>query len=231
MNVGKKLRLALVLAVSIFVLTGCVRMNLDVKVKWNGKADVSFLYSVQGTMASVMDLGDKSPLDSLDPDQFREDGWTVKEYAADGYTGYLISKENVDLSSAGMPEGVKASLQREGLRYIMDVDLFSDDQFKQLATYAKVIQAGGGSCTVRLSLPLKAVNHNATSESNHGKTLEWDLLSLSTSEPLHTEVSLLIPVIIAAALVLLVLLLVVLLLIRRRPAPKVRKPSKGVRKL
>ena len=72
-----------------------------------------------------------------------------------------------------------------------------------------------------LNLPVKAISSNATTVSNDGKTLEWDLLNLGESGSIEATYSLIsIPLVIVLAVVAVLLIaaavVVVILVIKKK---------------
>ena len=183
----KRLCLPLMLLALMFVLTSCIRINMDITIKKDGKADVSLLFAVQDSLGSMAGNEEGLGLSEEEANKYRADGWEVKDYAADGYTGYTLSKENVDLSQTDLMEGAEGSIRKEGSLYIVDIDLFSDSDQKEFTESAAMLKSMGGSFTIHLTLPEKPVKHNATSVSADGKTLEWDVFSMNVAEPIHVE--------------------------------------------
>ena len=183
----KRLCLPLMLLALMFALTSCIRINMDITIKKDGKADVSLLFAVQDSLGSMAGNEEGLGLSEEEANKYRADGWEVKDYAADGYTGYTLSKENVDLSQTDLMEGAEGSIRKEGSLYIVDIDLFSDSDQKEFTESAAMLKSMGGSFTIHLTLPEKPVKHNATSVSADGKTLEWDVFSMNVAEPIHVE--------------------------------------------
>ena len=90
-----KKRVLAVLAVLVAVmLTGCMRVNVGIDVKSDGKADISLLYAMSDELMSSFsdDEGDsESETTALSPEEVKEledEGWVYKEYKEDGYSGY-----------------------------------------------------------------------------------------------------------------------------------------------
>ena len=76
----------------------------------------------------------------------------------------------------------------------------------------------------RINLPVKPVSSNATSTSNNGKTLEWDLLNLGEDGSIEVTYTLInVPLIIilsAVALVVLAAVVVVIIVIKKKGSAK-----------
>ena len=182
----KRLCIPLILFAVMFILTGCIKVNIDITIKKNGKADISLLFAVQDSLTSLSE-GESMTISEEEAEQYREEGWEVKDYAADGYTGYILAKSDVDLSSEEIMEGAESSIRKEGSLYIIDMDLLPDEDPKEFTESASMMKSMGGEFIVRLTLPVKPEKHNATSVSEDGKTLEWDLFTMNVAEPIHVE--------------------------------------------
>ncbi len=221
------------------ILSGCMRFSASVKVKSNGKADVSMLYAVSKELA---EMGDEDINMAFSDDQVADmeaDGWECKEYIVDNYVGYEMEKKNVDLND--LSQSLKNSdeesslntdqikVQKKGWTYIIDWKIFEDDQREQMSAYKNYFNMAGGYMDFTLELPVKAINSNATSVSDDGKTLKWDLLSVPP-EGIHVEFSLFsIPLLISCIIVGIILLIIIIVLIvvlssRKKQTVSVQQP-------
>ncbi|MBR5640851.1 MAG: hypothetical protein IKW92_01815 [Firmicutes bacterium] len=184
MNKSKKIMgLALTVCLMLVLLTGCVKIELDISIKSDGKADVSMIYAMAD---SALDPGDSA----MSPDElaeYEQDGWSAEEYSQDGYTGVLLKKTDVDLSDEEILDGSTGSIRKEGNLYIVDLDVYGSDSAEDFLETASWLKSSGGSFIVRLHLPVKPETHNATTVSEDGKTLEWDILEMDGKEPIHVE--------------------------------------------
>jgi hypothetical protein len=181
MRILKRVSLCVLLALTASILSGCIRVDCDITVKDNGKADISVLFAMQGMTEGEGSLFDDEELAAL-----RKEGWEVTDYAEDDYGGFIVSQKNVELSEIPLLDG-EGSLRKEGSLYILDLYLAEDEDSQSLMESGSMIKGAGGYYTVHLTLPSKPVKHNATSVSEDGKTLEWDLFSMKTSDPIHVE--------------------------------------------
>ena len=209
----KAAAMALSLCVLLVLLTGCMKIELDINVKSNGKADLSLLYAMAD---SALDAGGDASLTPEDIEEYEKDGWTAEEYSQDGYTGVVLKKSDVDLSETEVMEGAEGSIRKEGSTYIVDFEPVS------------WLKTMGGSFVVRVTLPVKPVSHNATSVSEDGKTLEWDVLSMDVTQPIHVEFKTSNPALIigiAAAAAVVIALIFVAMKSRKQPAPEAFAPG------
>ena len=186
----KKILRSLLAAVMAVCLTGCIRVKIDIDVKKNGKADISVLYATQDGLSAMGGSTGPLGLTLEQAEEYRSEGWDVADYAEDNYTGYVLTQKDMDLSKADFPDAGEGSVRKEGSLYIVDLRLFSEEDQGDLKTYGSLIKSAGGYFTVRVNLPVKPEKHNATSVSEDGKTLEWDILEMDAGEPVHLEVKL-----------------------------------------
>ncbi|MBO7403190.1 MAG: hypothetical protein J6U10_09400 [Lachnospiraceae bacterium] len=227
-------RIAAILLVSMLCLTGCMRYNVTITVKRNGKIDISMLMAMM-TTEGMGDIG--QGLTEEDKQQFVEKGWDVEEYNKDNYYGFLMSKkditpeevsESVD-SSQNTVQGSSSgfSFTKEGLKYVIDWKMNSSKPSEEgssesadLSQYANYFKLYNGFVTLTVNLPIKPVNSNATTVSNNGKTLEWDLLAMDKDSSIHLEFMLiniwLIVLIVVAALIGIALIVIAIVLIVKR---------------
>ncbi|MBR0051637.1 MAG: hypothetical protein IJP57_06770, partial [Firmicutes bacterium] len=93
---------------------------------------------------------------------------------------------------------------------------------------ASWLKTMGGSFVVRVTLPAKPVSHNATSVSEDGKTLEWDVLSMDVTQPIHVEYKTSNPALIigiVAAVAVVIALIFVATKSRKQRAPEAFAPG------
>ena len=213
MRKARKIALMLIAVFCLACFTGCIRYNVTVDVKGNGKADLSMMYSSQVSGDDVTE-DDKATNDKTIED-LKSKGWDCQEYREGEYYGYLCKKTNVDIKNIAAEmnadeedQAVKSEnikLTKKGLfTYVLDWTFESSsgadegdgegegeddaglsDSDRQ--AYADGIKQAGGYMTFTLKVPTKAKNSNASTVSADGKTLEWDLLALKDGEVIHAE--------------------------------------------
>ena len=175
--------MALAICLLLTMLTGCLKIEISINVKKDGTADVAMIYAMETDM---LEEGE-SAMNEEEVAEYEEQGWTVEEYNEDGYSGVLLKKTNVDFSETELLEGSSGSVRKEGNTCIIDLDVFGGEDSGDFAETASWLKSAGASFVVRMTLPVKADKHNATTVSADGKTLEWDILEMDGTEPLHVE--------------------------------------------
>ncbi len=205
------------------ILSGCMRFSASVKIKSNGKADVSMLYAVSKDLAEMGDEDISAVLSEDQVEDMKADGWDCNEYVVDDYLGYEMKKTDVDLNelsktfkNTNEEESFttdQIKVQKKGWTYVIDWKVFEDAQREQLSAYKSYFKMAGGYMDFTLELPVRAINSNATYVSEDGKTLKWDLLSMPP-EGIHVEFSLFsIPLLISCIIVGIILLIIIIVLI------------------
>ncbi len=219
-NRFKKLWIAVLCLLVSVCLSACVKAEFEITIKENGKADVSILYAFSDALAQYGDT-DSMMMSEEEAEEYRLDGWTVEDYSADGFTGNLVYKKDMDLTNTSLGEGTNFSVVKEGSTYTVDAKLLDEETASSVQESAGMIASMGGSFKVKLNLPVEPIEHNATSVSSDGKSLEWDLLQMDTSEPIHVKFRMsnpLIPIIIALVAVLAIAAAALIVLGRKKKA-------------
>ncbi len=196
----RKIWTAILMLFCITCLSGCMRFNTTVKVKSNGKVDVTMLYAVSNQLSEDETYG-FSGISEQEVEKMKEDGWECIEYAQDDYTGYQFVKKNINIEELDDsmtepmegegeadevidPEDIK--VHRKGLTYIIDWKILEEDQLSELSIYKPYFEMLDGSMTFTIELPSRPKNSNATYVSEDGRTLTWNLLELE-SGVMHIE--------------------------------------------
>ena len=182
-RVKKTAALAFVICLLLTLLTGCIKIELDISVRSDGKADIAMVYA----MADAATDNGESAVTEEEIREYESEGWTAEPYSQDGYTGVLLKKQDVDLSEEELVDGSSGSIRKENDLYIIDLAMIPEEDQEDFAETAAWLKTSGGSFIVRLHLPVKPVTHNATGVSEDGKTLEWDLLEMDGRESIHVE--------------------------------------------
>ena len=188
MKKTKMLLLAIICALS---LTGCVRYNTTVTVKQDGNVDISMLVA----MVDMSDYG--YGIDDIfsegDFDELEEDIWTVEKYNEGDYSGFILTASDItpeqlaeDLEEMGQYDSSNLSIRQDGDNYIIDLDVSEYSDFEDAGLSKSALATSGGYMTFTLKLPVAAIDSNATTVSDDGKTLEWDLLDVDDGN-VHVE--------------------------------------------
>ncbi len=229
----KKATCMFAILVLAICLAGCMRFDTSITIKSNGKMDVKMLYA-------AMDMSDYSGGEStssgLTPEQkqqYEAEGWKVEDYTSDGYTGFVISQNDVDLrginaamkqTSENTKQGGDFGITRSGFKYTLKWQVYGSSDKTSMSQAAPYINQSGGYMKFRINLPVKPISSNATSTSNNGKSLEWDLLNLGDDGTIEVTYTLInVPLIIilsVVALVLIAAVVVVIIVIKKKGSAK-----------
>ena len=227
----KKVLSIVVMMLCIFCFTGCMRINYTVDVKKDGTADLYFTYAAMDTSGMMSEDEDSSSTSQSasemygdEMDKARAEGWEVSEYNEDDYIGYTGVKRGIPLEDVAKEFNGTSNDEVE-----MDSDVFSitkdgnnysliwkttaeeQEEAEESEDYSSYLSQYGGYATFTLKLPSKAKSSNATTVSDDGKTLEWDLTKVDgdiTAEFSLFNTKLLITIIVIVFFVILIVFLV-----------------------
>lgn len=171
------------------LLTGCMRYSTEFKIHEDGTADVSLVYAFSDEVMGTSGKDYTEELDETIKDMELE-GWEAQPYIEDGYTGYLLTMENVDLDKSGdnsfSSDKLKIEVTRDGDSYIFEMTII-DDYFEQIASYKEYLEEYDGYVRAVMELPVEVKECNATEISEDGKTLIWDFTELSPGDSVYAE--------------------------------------------
>lgn len=192
----KKVLSIIVMMLCIMCFTGCMRINYTVDVQKNGNADLYMTYAVMDTSSMMSEGEDDTETTTTSPsEEFSEEmselqaqGWEVSEYQEDDYIGFTCVKKDVPLEDVAKEFNGTSndevemssdvfSIVKDGSNYSLKWDISSSEEEAEESAedYSSYLQQYGGYATFTLKVPNKAKSSNATTVSDDGKTLEWDL--------------------------------------------------------
>ncbi len=218
MNVKRAIGVLGVLIAVMVALTGCVKLNMSVKVNNEKSVDYEVVYAIQKSV-----LGDKSFDDFMksngggSQEMDIPEGATVVDYEDDKYKGKRITAVNLDpakLAESSSSEN-PFDLKRDGDFYVMSMGSVTgaDSSDPQASAMAKSMF---DEASVKFTFPGKIVEANGAVVD--GNTATFDMLSIKeTAVQVKAEANAGIPgwiiwtlvalLVVAAALVLLFVLL------------------------
>lgn len=196
MKKGLKL---LALAFVMLLFTGCVRYDVDMTINNDKSMDLKITTamadSVKGYMGEAASDGEK------EKEELKKQGLEVEDYAQDGYTGYTVKKHYNSIDELSTTEDVTADITANGKNEKMfkvtkgflgdtykatfksgDANSYSKqmESYKDNESYKEYMK--GMEIKFIINLPTKAKSSNATTVSNDGKRLEWDLMTTPNVE-------------------------------------------------
>ncbi len=189
--------LGFVLMICSICLTGCVRIETAFRIRSDGTIDASMLFAQMDNP----EYGMRSHTSSFDrlKETFGENGWKIRKYREDDYSGYILQKNNIPIEdlqtelSATDPDMVSSGLfaiTKKGNHYVIDWPGNTKEREAQISQMKEYLDETGGYYRIVVELPNKPIKSNATKVSNGGKTLEWDLPGMEAGENLYAEFSL-----------------------------------------
>ena len=233
----KRVLLTVLCVIFIIGLSGCMRFDTTMDIKSDGKADISMLYAVMNMEDEEVDTSEMDP----QMDELREQGWECELYNEDNYLGFKCTKKGVELDKVAEAmqgtgdvtemEEDGLSVTKDGKNYVIDWKVLGDEDTNEMEQYKQYFEQYGGYMQIVIKLPNKPKNHNATSTSDGGKTLTWDLLSMPAGQNIPVEFSLsaLGAIIkwIIIGLVAIALIIVAIILIKKLGNKKAEGPNGG----
>ena len=93
----KKVKYLLLLCMSVFLLTGCVKFNANMDIKKDKSMDFSIIYAFDQSL-----LGDQQLLDDEDKKELEDQGFKITDYSQDKMKGFTLSRSirNIDMVSS-----------------------------------------------------------------------------------------------------------------------------------
>lgn len=183
--------LLVMLAVS---LTSCVKVDIDLKVKKNGKVDATVIFAMSEAAGDYGGSMDEMGFSEEELAEMKKNGWKVEAYSQDGYSGYRMFQSNIeslDVAKIWSTEGSGDSvLTKKGSTYVLDLPIggiLGEQTEEDPVDMVAMLRSFGASMKFRITLPVKPISHNAMSVSEDGKTLEWDLMSMQKGDRAHVE--------------------------------------------
>ncbi|MFE4195521.1 LppM family (lipo)protein [Paenarthrobacter sp. NPDC056912] len=223
MNAKRAMGVVGVLIVVMVALTGCVKLNMAVKVNSEKSVDYEVVYAIQKSV-----LGDKSFDEFMESnngagqDMDIPEGATVVDYEDEKYKGKRITAVNLDpakLAESSSSEN-PFELKKEGDFYVISMGgvTGTDASDPAASSMAKSIF---DEATVKFTFPGKVVE--AKGATVDGKTATFNMLSINeTSVQAKAEANAGVPMwiiwILVAVVVVAAALVVLFVLLRKRSA-------------
>ena len=219
----KALSLMIILVMTVFCFTGCLRFRTTMSIRNNGKADLAIIYAFQ------QDLIGEDFEDEFEDvvDAFEDEGWTADDYKKGDYRGYLFTMTNVRVndfeeifnSDAFDKLGLgEFELTKKSSTYTIEWHTDASSDVEEEGVSASDLSAFGGFMEVVIELPSPAKDENATNVSRDGKTLTWNLFEEDDIEVTFTlvNVGLIIAVIVIFVVLIAAAAVVVILLVLKK---------------
>lgn len=199
----KRFKLLFVLAVAMFLMTGCVRYNTTMEVRSNKSMDFKIVYAMDVSSLGVSsdDSTSSSTLTDAQKADFEKKGYKVLDYKQDNYKGVelIYSVDNIDKVSKdgefslGLNDMINEDSDKNTFfqikkgflknTYIANYDFKASDSSSSTsdpettAAMNEMVKSMDLKFTVKL--PSTAKSNNATTVD--GNTYTWDLTKESTT--------------------------------------------------
>jgi len=222
-------------SISIFILiillTGCAKFETTMTINKDKSMELSIISALDKNIA-------QNKIDTVDINEYERRGFYIEKYIEDGKKGYKLIRQikNIDdvstegnISKEEMTEGLYGDSEyifivKKGFfkttykaEYDFDIsELLVDENNQLLQPY----ESKDMDLKFRLNLPYKAISSNATSKSNQGKILEWDLTQvkeISFEFPIYDMTKIYISIGVG---ILVFLLIIVSLMSKKKKKPK-----------
>ena len=239
----KNLKDYLMLLMVPFLLTGCVNYSATMDIKKNKSMDFTLTYLMQKSLVEGSDNDESKS-------ELEKQGYTVEDITDEekDMVGYKATKKfkNIDeLSVSGEEETSASTIFEDGnveKMFVLEKGLFKNKytlEFKndasesvsgedsEYAEYAEYLK-NSMEITFNVNLPYKPISDNATSKSEDGKNLTWNLLT--TNDNIKVEFALynLTLIYIICAIVLVIVVLVVCFILKGKKGNKEESSNNGV---
>lgn len=190
----KNIKLIVISIIMLFTLTGCAAVDYEITVNSDGSANINYILGYNKQFFNNMGV---NPED-MEEDSFvnfkkeaEESGYHVEEYSDDNILGFKATKqinnvqEEFSLKEAFGEENIKNDnkfvIEKTFLntKYLLDLDI----DLTEISSNSEGMQAqyinsfmNQTKMTMRINLPGKILTSNATTISENGKTVEWNLI-------------------------------------------------------
>ena len=161
------------------------------------------------------------------------EGASVEQYTKDTYKGYLITKKAKSIdeftkSEASKRTTISDDIEEDSVLFVKKGDVYKSNisfQSEELSDTSSYQQYGVlFDVKFIVTLPNKSISNNATSVSDDGLTLTWDLTKAKDIDfefkfGSSSSISDYLPFIIGGAALLIIIVIVVILLSKKKKAP------------
>ena len=232
----------LFLLVGLVLLTGCgMKGGYDLVIKSDKTIDFSFFMAYDDEMIqalmSMQSGGEEIPtytdedvwelLESMNGEA--PEGFTMERYDQDGYKGFTYDATDVGNIDEATGDGSPFDITNMDSN-MDDTMLFTKngDNYVSNIVYSPVNESQGQDAEIDIkftvTLPNKPISHNATTVSDDGKTLTWDLSGTEAGtidfEFNFSSFPILMVALIGGGIALLVILIVIILVVKKSKKKK-----------
>ena len=164
--------MAAVLAAAVFLLTGCMRLDMQLTVQADDTVDGSIVMAFSDEIAEMLGSDPASVWDEMGSEMEGDlpPGATQEPYSQDGYTGTRVTFTDVPLSEMTGAGADELMIWRDGDEFVLEWDMDTSESTGELDGFSESFL---GSFDVRVSVtfPGAVSDHNGTLT---GRTVTWE---------------------------------------------------------
>lgn len=189
---NRKWILYILLLISCFIVAGCVKGSVDIKVHKDGSADVVYDIAFPERFLSLSD-SEFNPVEEMEQSAEAE-GYSIEHYQENGYVGVSAKKHITDVQEVFQEEFFTQTLDEsentaltvdEGFfynTYKINMDLDFSEEVGEV-DWVSTVFLSYIDFELKLSLPIKLTDHNASSVENESgyHTYIWDITPNQTN--------------------------------------------------
>ncbi len=175
----KRLGKIFTILMTVLLITGCVKENVSMNIKKNGDVELSIIMAFAETMSEDMTSMEESKK------EFTEKGFVVEDYAEDDMKGIKVTK-TFKLADVSTDSEVVVSLDqylndpKDNIKFFQKVgrgkykaNFTIDTRSEDIDSETVSFYESNIDLSYSVTLPSKALSHNATKE--EGNTLTWKI--------------------------------------------------------
>lgn len=190
----------------VFLMSGCMKMNVDMSIHKDKSMDFAFTVALADSL--MQNTGNQEIMSDEDLQEAKDEGFEVKEYSDGSMTGYTLTKKfkNIDdvssekniifdLDKATKEENDIFTVKKGFFKNTYTVKMenntsgelqnsmesaYNTEDYSSSTDYTSDMDLSMLTASMDLkfnvNLPYKALNSNATTTENDGKKLVWNLM-------------------------------------------------------
>lgn len=173
-----KIAVAVLVCIAAFLLSGCIKVRMHVTVNPDGSVEQEIVMAAERSLVSLGAVF-KGEMFAEIKEDLKSEGYQIDDYRDQEMTGFkavkiMESLEEIPVIFRYLDEDqflvVDQGLFSTSYHLFAELDLTGFGPERHIAALVKP------DLRFALTLPVKAVDHNANLVSEDGKTLEWELV-------------------------------------------------------
>ncbi|NYD79405.1 LppM family (lipo)protein [Arthrobacter cupressi] len=174
MRPGRAVAATAVLVAVLFSLTGCFKLNMDIKVHSEKSVDYEVVYALQKDVLKGKSFDEFMKANDGSADMTIPEGAKVEEFEDADYKGKRISAVNIDpakIAEAEEDSANKLSLVKEGDFYVLTMGNLSNDSTDPQG--AQIAKAIFDEAVLKVTFPGKIVEANGAKIDGNAATIDF----------------------------------------------------------